>query len=172
MVVLKSKQFVLRPLKKEDAEDIARNINCPIIARNTSRIPYPYTLKDAKTWLAKTLKENRKKKRTKVNFAIEIDGEVVGSISLEDIKGHKAEIGYWLGEKYWGRGIMTEAVKLVTRFGFRELKLRRIYAFVFCFNKASKRVLEKAGYNLEGVLRKHYKKGKRFIDVYLLAKVR
>jgi RimJ/RimL family protein N-acetyltransferase len=67
---------------------------------------------------------------------------------------------------------MTEAVKLITKFGFEKLKLKRIEAFVFTFNKASKRVLEKAGYKLEGILRKNSKKGNKFFDDYLFAKIR
>lgn len=103
MPVIKSKQFILRPFRKKDARCLAKNIDNRKIARNTSGIPYPYKLKDVREWLTKILKEKRKKKPTKVNFAIDINGKVVGSVSLEKIEGHKAEIGYWLAEKYWGK---------------------------------------------------------------------
>jgi len=105
-----------------------------------------------------------------MNFVIDIKGEVAGSVGFNKIEGYKAEVGYWLARKYWGRGIMTKAVKLVTQFGFKKLKLRRIYAFVFTSNKASMNVLKKAGFKIEGLLKKNAKKGGKFLDDYLFAK--
>ena len=172
MAVIRSKHFILRPFKRGDEASLAENINNKKIYRNTLLIPYPYTLKDAKEWIAKNLKNLKKEKATMVNFVIDIRGEVAGSVGFSKIEGHKAEIGYWLGKKYWGQGIMTEAVKLATKFGFEKLKLKRIYAYVFPWNKASMRVLEKAGYKLEGVLKKHVEKDNKFVDDYLFAKVR
>jgi RimJ/RimL family protein N-acetyltransferase len=172
MVIIKSKNFTLRPFKKGDAKSIARNINNKKIYRNTLHIPYPYTLKDANEFLAKILREAKKKKPSKVNFAIDIDGKVIGSVSLEKIEGHKSEIGYWLGERFWSRGIMSQAVKMVTDFGFYKLKLKRIYAHVFPFNKTSMQILKRNGYRFEGILRKNSKKDNKFIDDYLFAKVR
>jgi len=172
MVVIKSKKFVLRPYRKGDEKSSAENINNKKIYRNTLHIPYPYTLKDAKKWIAKNLKEAKKKNPTKINFVIDINNEIAGSVGFHKIKGYEAEIGYWLAEKYWGKGIMTKAVKSVTKFGFEKLKLKRIYASVFPFNKASRQVLKKAGYKFEGILRKEVKKDNKFLDAYLLAKVK
>lgn len=172
MKIIKSKDFILRPFRKGDEKSLAENINNRNIYRNTLLIPYPYTLKDAGEWITKNLKEARKKRPKEINFVIDINGEVAGSIGFSRIEGHKAEIGYWLAEKYWGRGIMTQAVKLITKFGFEKLKLRRIYVHAFFFNKASMRVLEKAGYKFEGILRKNAMKDGKFIDDYLFAKVR
>jgi len=172
MTVIKSKYFILRPFRKGDARAITENINNKKIYRNTLHIPYPYTLKDANEWLAKTLKEAKKKKPSKVNFAIDINGEVIGSVSLEKIEGHKSEIGYWLAEKFWGRGITTEAVKMVTKFGFNRLRLKRIYAKVFPFNKTSMQILRRNGYKFEGIIRKNTKKDNKFFDDYLFAKVK
>jgi RimJ/RimL family protein N-acetyltransferase len=171
MAVIKSEYFILRSFKKGDARAIAKNVNNKKIYRNTLHIPYPYTLKDANNWLAKILKEAKKKKPSKVNFAIDINGEAIGSISLEKIEGHKSEIGYWLAEKFWGRGIMTEAVKMVTKFGFNRLRLKRIYANVFPFNKTSMQILRRNGYRLEGIIRKNTKKDNKFLDDHLFAKV-
>ena len=166
MPIIKTKNFILRPFRMSDAEELAKNINNKIIAKNTSTIPYPYKLKDAKKWLS--LKE-----KDVVNFCIEIDGEVVGSAGLHRIsKGHKAELGYWLAEKYWGKGLMTKIVKEVVKYGFQELKLKRIFAFVYTFNKASMGVLKNNGFKFEGTLKKHVKKKNEFIDAYLFAKVR
>lgn len=172
MVIIKSKHFILRPFRRGDEKSLVENINNKEISRNTLTIPYPYTLKDAKEWVARNLKEAKKKNPTEVNFAVEINKEVAGGIGFSKIEGHKAEIGYWLAEEYWGKGIMTEAANLATRFGFEKLKLRRIYAYVFPFNKPSMRVLEKAGYKFEGILRKNTKKDSKFLDDYLFAKVK
>ena len=162
----------MRPFRRGDEKSLAENINNKKIYRNTLSIPYPYTLKDAQEWVMKNLKELKKKKPAMINFVIDINGGVAGSVGLSKIEGHKAEIGYWLAEKYWNKGIMSEAVKLVTKFGFDKLKLKRIYAFVFCFNKASMRVLEKVGYKFEGILKKNSKKDGKFIDDYLFAKIK
>lgn len=167
------KKFILRPYKKEDEVSLARNINDRTIYRNTLMIPYPYTLKDAKEWIEKNLKENKKKQPAEINFAIDINNEVVGGIGFRAIiKNHQAEIGYWLTRKYWNKGIMTLAIQKATKFGFEKIKFRRIYALVFPFNKASMRILEKNGYKLEGILRKDIKKDNKFLDDYLFAKVK
>ncbi|MCK9641312.1 MAG: GNAT family N-acetyltransferase [Prolixibacteraceae bacterium] len=90
-------------------------------------------------------------------FAIEYQGELAGCIGLvkqTDVYRLSAEIGYWIGEPYWGLGIATEAVGLLTEYGFGQLDLVRIFTGVFDFNKASQRVLEKSGFKLEGVFEK------------------
>mgnify|MGYP001582301576 CR=1 FL=1 len=171
MIVIKSKKFVLRSFKKGDEKSLQKNINDKDIYKYTLRIPYPYTMKDAKKWVNSYLKLKGKKKKTKIMFAIDINGEVAGVIGFDPIENHKAEIGYWLAKKYWSQGIMTEAVELVTKFGFQRIKLKRITAPVFSKNKASARVLEKNGYKFEGLLRKHYFKDEKFIDALLYAKV-
>ena len=172
MVIISSKRFILRPFRKGDEKSLMKNINNRTIAQNTLRIPYPYKLKNARWWINHNLKLNRKKKKTEINFAITVKGEVIGGIGLDRIYGHSAEIGYWLGKKYWGQGIMTETVKLVTKYGFEKLGLRRIYAFAFPSNKASVGVLKNAGFEYEGKLRKHVKKGNKFLDDLLFAKVK
>lgn len=173
MPIIKSKKFILRPHRKSDEKAVVKCVNDKTIAKNTLTIPYPYALKDAKKWVEKVLIDNKKKNKENIRFVIDIDGQLVGSIGLNHIqKEHKAEIGYWLGRKFWGQGIMTEAIKLVTDYAFYKLKLRRVYGHVFLFNNPSKRVLEKAGYKLEGIVRKEAKKGGKYLDVYLLAKVK
>jgi RimJ/RimL family protein N-acetyltransferase len=173
MKLTENKRFILRTIKKEDAVDVARNVNDKTISRNTAAIPYPYKLKDAKDWIEKCLTDEKKKERKVWSFVIVIENEVVGSIGLHDIeKNHKAEIGYWLARKHWGKGIVPEAVKIVTDFGFKKLNLKRIYAGVYPFNQPSMRVLEKNGYKLEGIHKKAVKKNKNFIDKCLYAKVK
>lgn len=173
MLIIKSKDFILRPFKKGDEKSLRENINNKKIYRNTLRIPYPYTSKNAQEWVVRNLKNQKKKNPEEINFVIDIDNEVAGAVSFDKIvKGHEAEIGYWLGEKYWGKGIMSKAVKLVTKFGFKKLKLKRIYADVYPWNKASMIVLEKTGYKCEGILKKNVKKDNKIFDSYLFAKIK
>ena len=169
---IKSKQFILRPYKRGDEESLAKNINDRYVYRYTLRIPYPFTVKDAKKWIERCIRHGKKSVKKEINFTVGINGEACGGIGLRDIEKHKAEIGYWLAKKHWGKEVMTEAVRLVTNFAFKNLKLKRVYAPVFIKNKASARVLEKNGYKREGILRKHYMKDGKIIDAMLYAKVR
>jgi ribosomal-protein-alanine N-acetyltransferase len=140
----------------------------------TLAIPYPYTEEAADWWIRHVAEETKTLGRS-VNWAIRrSDGYLVGGIGHHELalgKTHKAEIGYWLAKPYWGRGIMTDAVRRVSDFSFRELRLIRLTAHVFAFNTASARVLEKAGFELEGRLRLHYKKDGRLGDGLLYAKL-
>lgn len=170
---LQGKNFILRPYQNGDQSSLRKHISNIMIYRNTTHIPYPYTRKDADQWITKNLKEQKQKAPQSINFAITVKDKVVGGISLSNIKPqHKGEIGYWLGEQFWGQGIMTEAVNLVTQFGFKRLKLKRIFACVYPSNRASMRVLEKAGFDFEGVFKKHVKKGRRYIDGHIYAQVK
>ncbi len=170
--IIQTKDFSLRPYKKEDAKSLAKNINNKKIYENTLNIPHPYTLKDAQEWIDENLKELKKKNPSKINFVIDINGEAAGEVSFRKIEEHKAELGYWLAEKYWGKGIMTQAVKLITKFGFEGLGLKRIYVFAFLFNKASQRVLEKTGFKKEGILKNNVIKDGKMMDDYLFAKIK
>ncbi len=163
MMVFKGNGFLLRPWKKGDEESLAENANNVKVWRNlTNLFPHPYTKKDAKDWI----KRCQKKKEKKTKFAIIIDGKAVGAIGFDlkekgSMKIKSATIGYWLGEIFWGRGIVTKALKLVTDYIFKNFDIFRVQAKVLESNAASCRVLEKAGYKLEGRLRKHiFKEGK------------
>ena len=171
IVTIKTKGILLRPFRKSDLESIVKHINDKTIAARTNAIPYPYTMKHAERWYRMIRNRARRKGSLTKEFAIEIDGEAVGCVAIYP-KGHRAEIGYWLGRAYWGKGIMTEVVKTITKYGFNELGLRRMHASTFRNSKASMRVLEKAGYKFEGILRKNIKKGDKLIDEYLFARVR
>ncbi|MGB9598671.1 MAG: GNAT family N-acetyltransferase [Minisyncoccales bacterium] len=145
-------------MKFSDARDIYFNIQDKEIAKNTLRIPWPYRLKDAKDFIKKS--QNSLKKRKDFVFGIELRDKkrVIGVISLENIDfEHKhGELGYWLGKKYRGKGIMTEAGKLVLNFAFEKLKLHRVDAGVFSDNIASQKVLKKLGFKKEGI-RRHWR---------------
>lgn len=169
ITTIRSGQFTLRSFRKGDEDSIIEHINNVKIARATLTMPHPYTMKDALSWIDHTQKARRKRKTTEINFAIDEGGRVIGGLGLSDMDGHDAEIGFWLGEKYWGQGIMTAAVEAVSRYAFTELRLSRVHAYTFLSNKASARVLVKAGYRYEGRLRRHVVKHGRRRDCLLFA---
>lgn len=171
METIETDQFILRPYQKGDEASLRKHINNKNVAKDTVEIPHPYSAEDANEWIRNSLRLQKEESPEEVRFALVIDGEVVGGISLVNIEGHKAEIGYWLGEDYWGKGLMTEAVEAVTKYGFEVLKLKRIYAYTFPTNKGSQRVLEKAGYELEGRLRKYVEKDGELRDDLLYARI-
>lgn len=134
------------------------------------RFPHPYTARDARAFLTAVVGE-----RPETNFAIDVDGFAVGGIAFRiqtDVERIGAELGYWLGEKFWGRGIATAAVRAVTEHALTAHGLHRIFALPFADNRASARVLEKAGFTLEGVLRSSAIKDGRVLDQLLYARIR
>jgi RimJ/RimL family protein N-acetyltransferase len=151
-------RIILRPLKISDAKDIYTNIQDRKIAENTLRIPWPYRLKDAINFIKNSQKSLKKRKGFIFGIEFKEKKEVVGVISLEnvDFEHRHAEVGYWLGKKYRGKGIMTEAGKLVLNFAFEKLKLHRVDAGVFSDNLISQKVLKKLGFKKEGV-RRHWR---------------
>jgi [ribosomal protein S5]-alanine N-acetyltransferase len=161
----------IRSWRPGDEPSLARHANSRNIWLNVrDRFPHPYTLEDAKGWVAMASAAE-----PETQFAIEVNGEAAGGIGLflqQDVERYSAEIGYWLGEQYWGRGIVTAAVRRFTEYGFETFGLCRIYASVFAWNQASARVLEKAGYELEGRLRQASVKDGRVVDGLLYATVR
>lgn len=164
------KKCVLREWRWEDKPSLIYNADNYKIAKMVKdRFPYPYDEAAADNWLKAVTEEV-----PQTNFAIVVREKAVGGIGFEsqgDIFQRTAEIGYWLGEEYWGKGIMTETVKAITAFAFHNFDLCRLYAGVFATNPASVRVLEKAGYQFEGRLRKSITKFGQTIDQLLFAKV-
>jgi RimJ/RimL family protein N-acetyltransferase len=141
----------------------------------TLMIPHPYTEADADWWINHVAEETRRLGRS-VNWAIRrTGGHLVGGIGFHDLEPgmtHKGELGYWLAKPYWRKGIMTKAVRRMAEYGFAELGLIRVTAHVFHFNVGSARVLEKAGFKLEGVLRKAYKKDGNILDGMVYSKLK
>ena len=170
--MLDAAALILRPWRWSDADAIVRHANNRKIWLNLrDRFPHPYTEADAHAWLAGCAAEHGEPH----NFAIELEGEAIGGIGLEflsDVHRMTAEIGYWLAESVWGRGFATTAVKTVTQYAFATFDLRRVQATVFEWNPASARVLEKAGYALEGRLRSFIIKDGRVGDALMYAKLR
>ena len=146
-------EFVLRPWRMEDAPALARFADNPRIAAwLRDAFPNPYTLDDARAYIASCAAGGK----DRLTRAIEIGGEAAGSVGVyrgTDVYRLSAELGYWLAEDYWGRGVMTRAVRYICREAFREFDIVRIFAEPFENNAASRAVLEKAGFTREGTMR-------------------
>ena len=163
-ILLEGNLLYLRPLEMGDEEDITLNVNDPEVVRWTLLIPYPYPDDGAIEFIH--MAEKNLLERTSYIFGIILreTNRLVGVISLDRVNwAHRyAHIGYWLGQSHWNRGIMTEAVKLISDFGFNQLGLFRIDAVIFEENTRSGAVLEKCGFKKEGIERsKYHKDGKR-----------
>jgi ribosomal-protein-alanine N-acetyltransferase len=165
------KSCTVRPWRLDDAESLAKHANNRKVWLGVRDVfPHPYTIDDAREFLHKKVSE-----QSATIFCIEMDGAAVGGIGVhlgQDVHRHTATLGYWLGEEFWGRGIMTEAVTAVTNLCFENFSLRRISAEVFANNPASARVLEKAGFSLEGRLRNYVVKDGEVLDSLLYARTK
>jgi len=165
--------FELRDWRPGDAESLVRYADNYEVAKNLRNIfPHPYTLEDAKTYINICMSSDRTREYLK---AIVVNDEAVGSIGLflqDDVHCKSAELGYWLGEPFWHRGIMSAAVKQICAYAFAEYDLVRIYAEPFAHNTGSRKVLEKAGFKLEGIKHKSIFKEGRIFDscIYALIK--
>jgi len=165
------KTCTVRSWEWRDRESIVRHANNRKVSLNLrDRFPHPYTERDARNWLDAVIGLE-----PETNFAIDVAGEAVGGIGYTiqyDVARRSAEIGYWLGEDFWGRGIATEALIAVTDHAFANHDLCRVFAHVFDWNGASARVLEKAGYTFEGRMRKSVTKEGQTIDQLMYAMIR
>jgi len=148
---LVTERLILRPLVFKDAEDIAENLNNIDVSRYLSIVPYPYNLKNAKDFIKIT-----RKSRNFFAIALKSSEKVAGIIALMNVDSYvkKADIGFWLGEKYWRQGIAAEALPAIVKFAFSKLKLVRLQATVAIKNKTSVKLLRKAGFKKEGLRRK------------------
>lgn len=158
----------IRKWKLSDAKDLASVISNKKIQDNLrDGLPYPYTEQDATDYISAMLSEDENET---LAFAITIDNKAIGSIGAfrqKNIHRHTAEIGYYIAEEYWGKGLMTEAVKQICSYIFDKSNIVRIYAEPFSYNKASCRVLEKAGFLYEGTLRSNAIKNGKTIDMLM-----
>lgn len=163
--------IILDSLTREDIPALATIANNRKIWKNVrDRFPSPYKMEDTEQFIE--LHTQSSKEST---FAIRFDRTlcgVCGIHSMEDVYRHTAEIGYWLGEPYWGKGIASAAVQILVRLGFQEMGLMRIQAAVFNYNPASMRVLEKNGFQLEGIMKKKVFKDGKFHDEHLYSLIK
>lgn len=161
---------LLRTWRASDAAGIVRHANDRDVWLNLrDQFPHPYGTADAHAYIRSVVSQS-----PPLSFAIVVADDPAGGIGLRpgtDIERRSAEIGYWVGRTYWGRGIMTAAVRAVTAYAFESLDLLRVFALPFTDNAASVRVLEKAGYMREGLLRSSAIKAGQVRDQYLYAAV-
>lgn len=163
-------KYIVRNWRIQDAPAIAKYANNRKIWLNLrDAFPYPYSLGDAQAFIAKAIEAE-----PITVFAIATESEAIGSIGLmpgRDVHRFTAEIGYWLAEPFWGKGIMTNAVQFLTEWAFRELKLLRISAEPYATNAASQSVLEKAGFACEGVRRSSVFKDGKVLDQVVYSRI-
>ena len=142
----------LRPWRQADAPSLVKYANNPNVARQLrDRFPHPYTAADARSFIQAIAQAC-----PTTTFAIVVEGEAVGGAGFSpgaDVERYSAEVGYWLGEPFWGRGITVEAVQLLSAYAFGTCRMLRLFALPFADNAQSIRVLEKAGYTREATLR-------------------
>jgi len=164
-------EWRIRSYTAADVDSLVKYANNRRISINLrDRFPFPYTRADAAGFI-----QAASSQRPESDFAIATPGEAIGGVGFHrqvDVYRLSAEVGYWLGEPFWGRGIATRAVRALTEWVFATTPLVRLYAHVFEWNPASARVLEKAGYGLEGRMRRSVVKDGQIIDQLVYAIVR
>ena len=166
-------KFQIRKWELADAKDLATPLsNRKILDNLRDGLPYPYTEQDGKDFIAAMLAADE---NSTFAFAITLDGKVIGSIGAfrqENIHKHTAELGYYIAEEHWGKGVMTEAVKQLCDYVFSHTDMIRIYAEPFAYNIGSQRVLEKAGFQYEGTLRNNAVKNGKILDMKMYSILR
>ena len=163
-------RIILNQPNKDDIKSICEILSNEIFSQNTINIPFPYEKKDAEFWIE--LSKNGFNIGNQYVFAIrdKKNLQIIGGIDLGiDKRFNKAELGYWITEKHWNKGIATEAVKGIIDYGFEELKLKRIFATHFENNISSGKVLEKSGMDKEGLLKSHTFKNSEYQNHVLFA---
>jgi len=170
MKIIINNQIHLSEFRPSDKPALVQHLNDREIYDQTLRIPFPYTEKDAEAWFDRIAKSTEQQGRP-THFAIRgADDAAIGGCGFHDFvagQPHRAEIGYWLGKPYWGRGIMTAVVKRLCQHAFDEFGLLKITALIYTGNQASAKAAEKCGFVLEGLLRKHFLKDGKLIDVWV-----
>lgn len=163
----------IRKWKLSDAANLAAALSNKKVQDNLrDGLPYPYTEQDGIDFISAMLSAD---KNDTFAFAITIDDKAIGSIGAfrqSNIHQLTAELGYYIAEEYWGKGIMAEAVKQICEYVFSVSDIIRIYAEPFAYNTASCRVLEKSGFQYEGTLRKNAVKNGKVLDMKLYSKIR
>ena len=159
--------FTLRPFRLTDAKALTKHANNKKISDNLrDRFPHPYT-EEGSEWFINFVLENNDPVK---NFVIEINGEAAGAIGItpdQDVYRLNAEIGYWLGEEHWGKGIITAVIKAAVKYAFENLNIKRIYATPFVTTVGSSRALEKAGFIKEATIRNGVIKNNKVLDYYI-----
>lgn len=170
LIIGKDNNVIVRGITEADLPKLAEYANNINVSKNLrDAFPSPYTLQDARYFYNIVNNEN-----PKVTFAIEYKGEYVGNIGFiigTDVYKNSAELGFFIGEPFWNKGITSKAVNIITAYGFEHLRIVRIFSVVFEFNKASQRLLEKCGFEKEAVLKKAITKNGVIYDEIRYAKI-
>jgi RimJ/RimL family protein N-acetyltransferase len=159
---LQTKRLILRAPTKKDVDDLVEGMNNIKISQWLVKVPYPYKKKDA-LWWVNNCKEDFQKKKNRESYAFNIElkeeKKIIGGCGLHNYNkfNESVEIGYWINEKYWKKGIITEAGIAVIDFAFKKLKVNRIGLYAYSKNEASNAVAKKLGFSLEGKLRQYHK---------------
>lgn len=163
---LTSNRLILRPFALTDAKDVQRLVGDRAIAETTLNIPHPYENGMAEEWISIHAKNFDEDKLLNLAITIKDTNELIGAIGLVvKMEFDRAEVGYWIGKPFWGKGYCTEAAFTLLHYGFSVMQLNRIYSTHFIENPASGRVMEKLGMKKEGILRQHIKKWGVFHDI-------
>ena len=166
-------EFILRQWRETDVDSVAKYADNKKIANNLRDVfPYPYTREDAKNYIFSCINGDESRQ---ICRAIDVGGEAVGSIGIflqGDVARKSAELGYWLAEPFWGRNIMSRAVRQLCGEAFLQYDIVRIYAEPFAYNIGSRRVLEKSEFQLEGILRNSVCKNGRIYDACMYARLK
>ncbi len=169
---IETERLVLRNWQVGDEDALVRHAdNRKVWLNLRDRFPHPYTREDAEDWIARRAADPHPPQ----DFAIEHEGEAIGGIGLmplQDVARFTSEVGYWLGEAAWGRGFAAEALRSFSDYAFENFPFERLEAWIFAPNKASARVLEKAGYEYEATTRRSVFKDGQFLDCHIYVRFR
>jgi RimJ/RimL family protein N-acetyltransferase len=168
-----TERLMLRQLEPCDAEALELLIDDYDIASTTLNIPYPYPKGSAEAFIHRRLEAAQNGEGYTFAIINKEDLTFMGSIGMNLNQSHdRAELGYWLGKRYWNKGYVTEGVKRVTKYGFEELQLNKIHAAAMTKNPASSSVMTKAGMQYEGTFREHFRKWDQYVDIAYYAILR
>lgn len=173
-MLLETERLILRPIEETDVPSLFPLINDVDVARNLMRVPHPYPEEEYAPWIRSAREAMERREQYPLAIVLKETGLPIGACDIEDISWEhlRAEVSYWLGQPYWRKGYMTQAVQRMAQFAFEELGLHRLHAYCFTWNAGSIGVLEKTGFKREGHIRRAVKKGDEFIDVFLYGLLR
>jgi [ribosomal protein S5]-alanine N-acetyltransferase len=173
MKTLEADRLILRSLTLDDAPMVEKYASDYDVAKTTLNIPHPYPEGGARDFISSILEAERKGKIVIFAITRKEDNSLLGLINITGTNANRrAEIGYWIGKPFWGKGYGTEAAKAIIKYGFEELNHNRIYALAFTDNPGSRRIMEKSGMKHEGILRQHAMKDGRPVDLTYYAILR
>ena len=170
---IRGRRVVLALPSADQTAAYVRLLNDPQVQQGTLRLPFPYTEKDARTWVRRAGRERKAGRSLGLQVVRRSDGQLLGGVGLHQFEETfaRAEVGYWLGREYWGEGYATEAVNLVVRTAFARLGLHRIEARIYPWNVASRRVARRCGFRYEGRLRDEVRKDGRWRSTLLYSRL-